>query len=79
LLQCGGVNHDIRFFHRSLQPTDIANVSDEISKVRMVESIRPHLMLLRFIPREYHQFFGVMVSKHDFCEFSAERTGASGN
>ena len=56
---------------RPLQAIYVAHVSDEIAQAGMIESCRPHFMLLQLVAAEDHQSLRVIVAQHDLDELSS--------
>ena len=72
LLEGSCVNHHRYAREGTLQPRLVPNIADEIAQARMVETGRPHVVLLQFIATEDDKFLGVIVPQHDLDKFLAE-------
>jgi hypothetical protein len=58
--------------HGTDKSVSIANISNEIAQVYLVEAGRPHFMLLELIATEHNDLLRALFLHEDFDEFPAE-------
>jgi hypothetical protein len=62
LLQRSCVDDEVDANHRASEAVSIADVSNEVSNAGAIEAAQAHLVLLQFIPAEYDQPLGGIIT-----------------
>ena len=75
------MNHEIDASHSHLQAFGVAHITDKISDIRVFafREAQRHFMLLKFVPRENNDLFGLRGREDLFEKRAPERPGAPGN
>jgi hypothetical protein len=56
------VDDEVDANHRASEAVSIADVSNEVSNAGAIEAAQAHLVLLQFIPAEYDQPLGGIIT-----------------